>query len=185
MRLRQPNLKTPFLEEAREIDVEPLLGERKQRTGQIELGHDSLPSSPRQMFRLKNDDRMPSSCLTSRGRKKMAFSGKFALTSFLPSPRWGEGAEHQRCEAGEGEPTSRYFHRLIPLTRAFATTSPHTRVRWGEVKINHRSRCAFFVGAADFQILAPRLSSQYRSRSFGFFLSLPWKRKRKRNAGRR
>ena len=36
----------------------------------------------------------------------MAFSGKFALTSFLPSPRWGEGAEHQRCEAGEGESTS-------------------------------------------------------------------------------
>jgi len=33
MRLRQPNVKTLFLEEAREIDVEPLLGERKQRTG--------------------------------------------------------------------------------------------------------------------------------------------------------
>jgi len=45
--------------------------------------------------------------------------------------------------------------RLRPLNIA---ELGNTRVRWGEVKINHRSRCAFFVGAAGFQILAPRLS---------------------------
>jgi hypothetical protein len=28
----------------------------------------------------------------------------------------------------------------------------------GEEEKDHRSRCAFFVGAADFQISAPRLS---------------------------
>ena len=55
----------------------------------------------------------------------------------------------------------------------------NTRVQWGEVKINHRSRGAIFCRRCRLaNCFAPRMSLSRRSGDFGFFLSLPWKREK-------
>jgi hypothetical protein len=42
MFLRQPNLETLAFEEAGQVGVETLFGQREQRTGQIDFGHGVL-----------------------------------------------------------------------------------------------------------------------------------------------
>ena len=102
-----------------------------------------------------------------------------------------DGPNVDPCSVIPGRPDDRHREAIQVRARSSGLLRRHSPSKTGvnallprNDEIKSRSRGAFFVGALQVG-KSWLLDFQYRSRSFGFFLSLPGKRKRKRNAGRR